>query len=209
MVFASSGGTIYGHAAEEQTLLTETTPRVPESFYGLTKSAAIDYLRLYHELHGLDYAALALGNVYGPRQTPYGEAGVIAIFAQAMLDRRPCVINGDGLNTRDFVHVSDVADAFVRAIGLGHGLINVSSAREHSVLEIHDALRRQIGHAEPHRFGPPLPGEVRRVCLDNSRALEQLGWAPKVSLQDGIRTVISWLESRAVRTSAGGAGAAE
>ncbi|MFF7725837.1 NAD-dependent epimerase/dehydratase family protein [Streptomyces sp. NPDC008001] len=203
VVFASSGGTIYGQAAEEEALLTETTPRVPESFYGLTKSAALDYLRIYHRIHGLEYAALALGNVYGPRQTPFGEAGVIAIFAQRMLDGRPCVINGDGLTTRDYVHVSDVADAFVRAVGAGHGLINISSATEHSVQEIHDAVRQETGGTEPPRFGPALPGEVRRVRLDNSRALEQLGWAPQVPLPSGIRSVVGWLRAEAAARPAG------
>jgi UDP-glucose 4-epimerase len=194
VVFASSGGTIYGVASQELLPTPETCPRVPTSYYGLTKSAAVDYLRLYHEIHGLDYVAIALGNVYGPRQNPFGEAGVVAIFARQMLAGQPCTINGDGLTTRDYVHVSDVADAFVRAVGRGHGLINVASARERTVLEIHDAVRKHIGGpvADP-RHGPALPGEVRRVCLDIARAAEQLGWRPRVGLDEGVGTVVTWL----------------
>lgn len=193
VVFATSGGTIYGQVRQQELPTPESCVRVPTSFYGLTKSAAVDYLRLYHDNYGLDYVALALGNVYGPRQTPFGEAGVIAIFAQRMLAGQPCVINGDGLTTRDYVHVADVADAFVRAVDHGHGLINVASAREHSVLEIHDAIRARIGNELPPVHGSPLPGEVRRVCLDITRASVELGWRPCVGLAEGIETVVTWL----------------
>jgi UDP-glucose 4-epimerase len=194
VVFASSGGTIYGVASQELLPTPETCPRVPTSYYGLTKSAAVDYLRLYHEIHGLDYVAIALGNVYGPRQNPFGEAGVVAIFARQMLAGQPCTINGDGLTTRDYVHVSDVADAFVRAVDRGHGLINVASAQERTVLEIHDAVRAQVGGplAAP-RHGAALPGEVRRVCLDISRAAKHLDWRPRVGLEEGVGTVVTWL----------------
>ena len=195
VVFASSGGTIYGAASRDLLPTPETCARVPASYYGLTKSAAVDYLRLYHEIHGLDYVAVALGNVYGPRQNPFGEAGVVAIFARQQLAGQPCTINGDGLTTRDYVHVRDVADAFVRAVDRGHGLINVASARERTVLEIHDAVRAAVGYgavAAP-RHGPALPGEVRRVCLDITRAAEQLGWRPRVGLAEGVGTVVTWL----------------
>jgi UDP-glucose 4-epimerase len=195
VVFASSGGTIYGAAGQDLLPTPETCARVPASYYGLTKSAAIDYLRLYHEIHGLNYVAIALGNVYGPRQNPFGEAGVVAIFARRQLAGLPCTINGDGLTTRDYVHVSDVADAFVRAISRGHGLVNIASARERTVLEVHDAVRAQVGDgtAAAPRHGPPLAGEVRRVCLDITRAAEQLDWRPRVGLEEGVGTVVTWL----------------
>jgi UDP-glucose 4-epimerase len=196
VVFAASGGTIYGLAGRDRLPTAETCPRVPTSFYGLTKSAAIDYLRLYHQIHGLDYAALALGNVYGPRQNPFGEAGLVAIFAQRMLSGKPCVINGDGLTTRDYVHVTDVADAFVRAIDRGHGLINVASAREHSVLDIYDAVCGHVGTAASVHHGPALPGEVRRVCLDVGRAARELNWRPRIELGEGVGTVVAWLAGR-------------
>jgi UDP-glucose 4-epimerase len=147
-----------------------------------------------HDAHGLPVTVVRFFNVYGPRQNPFGEAGVVAIFARQLLTGQPCTINGDGLTTRDYVHVSDVADAFVRAVGRGHGLINVASARERTVLEIHDAVRKHIGGpvADP-RHGPALPGEVRRVCLDIARAAEQLGWWPRVGLDEGVGTVVTWL----------------
>lgn len=193
VVFASSGGTIYGRASETLLPTPETCARVPTSYYGLTKAVALDYLRLYHEHHRLDYVALALGNVYGPRQTPFGEAGVVAIFAERMLSGKPCIINGDGLTTRDYVHVTDVAEAFVRAIHRGHGLINIASAQEHSVLEIYDAVRRHVGAAHPPVHSDPLPGEVRRVCLDIVRAADQLDWRPRIGLADGVGTVVAAL----------------
>ena len=201
VVFASSGGTIYGAASQQLLPTPETCSRVPASYYGLTKSVAVDYLRLYHDIHGLDYVAIALGNVYGPRQNPFGEAGVVAIFARQQLAGQPCTINGDGLTTRDYVHVSDVADAFVRAVDRGHGLINVASGRERTVLEIHDAVRAQVGGASTvPRHGAALPGEVRRVCLDITRAAEQLDWRPRVGLKEGVGTVVTWLarETRSV-----------
>ena len=195
VVFACSGGTIYGD--DENALpIREGHSREPLSFYGLTKSAAVDYLRLYRRNRGLDYAALALGNVYGPRQTPSGEGGVVAIFAHCMLSGQPCVINGDGLTTRDYVHVSDVADAFVRAADRGHGLINVASAQERSVLNIFRALQAATGSTEPPIFGPSLDGEVRRISLDINRAQRELGWSPKVGLRAGIESVIHWLSNR-------------
>lgn len=200
IVFASSGGTIFGTGSHGRLPTPETCARVPSSFYGLTKSVAVDYLRLYHDIHGLEYSALALGNVYGPRQTPFGEAGVVAIFAQRMLSGQPCVINGDGLNTRDYVYVSDVADAFVRAMDRGHGLINIASAHERSVLDIHEAVKKRVGRALPPQFGPPLSGEVRRVCLDIARAKEQLGWVPRTGLAEGVDSVVDWIASRPLRT---------
>ncbi|MER8105336.1 NAD-dependent epimerase/dehydratase family protein [Kitasatospora sp. NPDC094016] len=196
VVFASSGGTIYGPAGEDGVPIKESAGRVPSSFYGLTKSVAVDYLRLYHETYGLDYVALALGNVFGPRQTPFGEAGVVSIFAQHMLSGQTCVINGDGLQTRDYVHVSDVADAFVRAVDQGHGLINIGKGQESSVLDIHQAVEKRTGRSLPPRFGPPLAGEVRRGCLDPSRAQAQLGWTAGTTLEDGVDSVVSWLTAR-------------
>jgi UDP-glucose 4-epimerase len=197
VVFASSGGTIYGAGGERRLPTPETCARVPKSFYGLTKSVAGEYLRLYRELHGIESVALALGNVYGPRQSPFGEAGVVAIFAQRLLSGQSCLINGDGRTTRDYLHVSDVADAFVRAVDRGHGLINIGSGRERQVLEIHDRVAERVGSGPPPTFGAALPGEVRRVCLDIGRAAARLDWSPRVGLTDGIASVVDWLTGRA------------
>jgi UDP-glucose 4-epimerase len=197
VVFASSGGTIYAPSEDSAAPTIESHPRVPRSFYGLTKSMAGDYLRLYWEHYGLDYVSLALGNAYGPRQSPFGEAGVVAIFAKRMLTGQPCTINGNGLTTRDFVHVSDVADAFVRAMTRGHGLTNVGTARGVSVLEIYRILAEATGYDEQPLHGEPLPGEIQRVCLDFSKAHRELGWTPQVGLQQGIRSVIEWMAGTA------------
>ncbi|MGA5430149.1 NAD-dependent epimerase/dehydratase family protein [Streptomyces koyangensis] len=197
VVFASSGGTVYGTPAASELPIAESHPHRPLSFYGLTKSAASGYLRVYREQYGLSYAALALGNVYGPRQRPDGEAGVVSIFAGRMLAGLPCVINGDGETTRDYVHVRDVADAFVRAVDRGEGDINIGTGVETSVREIHRTLDEVLGLGHRPQFGPPLAGEVARVALDPARAAEQLGWRPTVGLVEGARSVCDWLRAEA------------
>jgi UDP-glucose 4-epimerase len=196
VVIASSGGTIYGPAAPESEPVTEQNPHHPMSFYGLTKSLASSYLRLYHEQFGLESAALALGNVYGPRQPPDGEFGVIAIFSQRMLDGMPCVVNGDGLTTRDYVHVSDVVAAFLAAAEHGNGLFNVGTGVETSVLDIHWLLAEKLGIDREPDFSTPLDGEVRRVWLDVTRSREELGWSARIPLSTGVDSVITWLRGR-------------
>ncbi|MGH9269377.1 MAG: NAD-dependent epimerase/dehydratase family protein, partial [Acidimicrobiales bacterium] len=142
VVFASSGGTIYGDPAPDDLPVTEDHPQRPLSPYGVAKRAAADYLGAYRELYELEYTALALANVYGPRQDPNGEAGVVAIFAGRLLDRRACTVFGDGEQTRDFVYVDDVVDAFVRAAAsdTGVGLGNVGTGVETSVNELHATM---------------------------------------------------------------------
>jgi len=191
VVFASSGGTIYG---EPDVLpIAEDAPLSPRSFYGQSKKAGTEYVRLFAEEHGMAYACLALGNVYGPRQNPQGEAGVIAIFAQRLLDGRACLVFGDGHNTRDYVYVDDVADAFVRALERGSGLINVGTGVETSVLDIHAALAKALDCDAAPVHEPALPGEVRRICLAVERAERELGWRPRVALEDGIPGVLDSL----------------
>lgn len=198
VTFATSGGTIYGDHGEEYLPLKETThPRTPASFYGLTKSTAVDYLRIYSEAFGLSSVALGLGNVYGPRQSPDGEAGVIAIFCKKLLKNEQCTINGDGDTTRDYVHVSDVVEAFYSASSKGQGLINIGTSVETSVNEIHDILAEKMGTKQSAIHGPALIGEVRRVSLDISRAKNQLDWTPKITnLSNGIETVINWMSTK-------------
>ncbi|WP_130799360.1 NAD-dependent epimerase/dehydratase family protein [Streptomyces otsuchiensis] len=193
VVFASSGGTIYGEPDPETLPLAEEAPLAPRSFYGLSKKYGAECVRLFAEEYGLAHASLALGNVYGPRQNPQGEAGVIAIFAQRLLAGRPCVVFGDGLNTRDYVYVDDVADAFVRALDRGTGLINIGTGVETSVLDIHAALARDTGTTAAPVHEPALAGEVRRISLGVGRAADQLGWRPATPLADGVPKVVSWL----------------
>ncbi|MGH9102643.1 MAG: NAD-dependent epimerase/dehydratase family protein, partial [Acidimicrobiales bacterium] len=144
VVFAASGGTLYGEPATLP--VDESAPQVPTSPYGVSKKAAVDYLHCYRELHGLDYCALALANVYGPRQDPHGEAGVVAIFAGRLLEGEACTVFGDGSQTRDFVYVDDVVDAFVRGAATGGGLVcNVGTGTETSVLELYRSMARAAG----------------------------------------------------------------
>jgi UDP-glucose 4-epimerase len=190
VVFASSGGTIYGQVREGLLPVAEDAPRCPESFYGLTKSAGVDYLRIFAAQHGMDHVALALGNVYGPRQDPDGEAGVVSIFADRLLAGEPCVVYGDGKTTRDYVYVGDVVDAVVRALTMGTGLINIGTGREVSVLEVHDALAGHLGVTTEPVHAPARQGEVRRICLDWLRAEVELGWRPRVDLAAGTSALL-------------------
>ncbi len=195
VTFSSSGGTIYGDHPESELPLTEETSRQPESFYGLTKSVMVDYLRLYKKSFGLESAALALGNVYGPRQSPFGEAGVVGIFGQRLLSGESCIVNGDGLTTRDYIHVSDVVRAFVAAGEQGQGLYNIGTGIETSVLDVFNTLADILSLDTEPTHGDPLPGEVRRVLLDTSKAEKELGWKAEVKFDEGARTVTEWLKS--------------
>ncbi len=190
VVFAASGGTLYGEPAPEDLPVRESHPQHPLSPYGVSKKAVIDYLVAYRALHSLEFAALALGNVYGPRQDPHGEAGVVAIFAERLRRGAPVTIYGDGTQTRDFVFVDDVVDAFVRASSKGGGLVcNIGTGNEVSVNEVFCALAGVAGRDLPPVFAPPRPGELRRSCLDITRATIQLGWRPWTALEDGLRAV--------------------
>lgn len=189
IVFASSGGTIYGEPDPTDLPVTEDHPRRPTSFYGLTKSVAVDYLRLYRDHFGVPSTALALGNVYGPRQDPGGEAGVVTIFAGRLRRGLPCIINGDGSTTRDYVHVSDVSRAVLRALNRGDGLINIGTGIETSVSRIYELMSAVIPATVDVVYGPGLPGEVRRVALSVRNASTTLGWEPTVQLEDGLLAV--------------------
>ncbi len=195
VVFAGSGGTLYG---TPQTIPTpETHPQHPVSPYGVSKKAVVDYLHYYREVHELDYTVLALANVYGPRQDPHGEAGVVAIFAGKLLAGQTPTIYGDGKQTRDFVFVEDVADAFVRAADQGGGLIvNIGTGVETSVQELYDLMAGSLGFQEAPRYDPPRPGELRRSALDPARAGSQLGWRPWTPLEEGLGRTIQWFEGQ-------------
>jgi UDP-glucose 4-epimerase len=159
----------------------------------VAKKVVDDYLYAYERLHGLDYTALALANVYGPRQDPNGEAGVVAIFAGRLLAGQRCTIFGDGKQTRDFVYVDDVVDAFVRAIDGGAGaLLNIGTGVETSVNELYESMASAAGVTEPAEYAPARPGELARSSLDPTLAGEQLGWSPKTSLDQGAASVLAW-----------------
>lgn len=194
VVFASSGGTIYGEPDPADLPLKESHAQRPRSPYGVAKKAVGDYLDAYRELYGLEYTALALGNVYGPRQDPQGEAGVVAIFASRLLAGEPCTIYGDGFQTRDYVFVDDVVDAFARAAERGDGLlINVGTGVETSVNQLYATLAQVAGVDLPAVQAPSRPGELARSALDNARAAIQLGWKPWTDLRTGSAAVLDHL----------------
>jgi UDP-glucose 4-epimerase len=193
--FAASGGTLYGSPDEIPT--REAAPWLPESPYGVSKKAAVDYLHCYREVHGLEYVALALANVYGPRQDPHGEAGVVAIFAGKLLAHERPTIFGDGGQTRDFVYVDDVVDAFFRGVERGAGLlINIGTGVETSVQQLHDAMARLCSVKEPAQYAPPRAGELLRNALDPGRAAIHLGWQPWTSLDDGLARTLEHFKGR-------------
>ncbi len=193
-VFASSGGTIYG---EPDTLpVKETHPQLPLSPYGIAKKAGHDYLRYYSEVHGLSGVTLALANVYGPRQDPSGEAGVVAILGGLMLEGRRPTLFGDGTQTRDFVYVDDVVDAFLAAVEKGSAeVINIGTGIETRIIDLYDSIARLVGFEEKPSFAPKRTGELLHISLDNSKARDVLGWRPKTPLESGLQKTLDWLRS--------------
>jgi UDP-glucose 4-epimerase len=194
VVFASSGGAIYGDT--EQIPTPEEHPAMPASLYGAAKLCAEAYGGVYAQLYGLEFVPLRYANVYGPRQDPHGEAGVVAIFARKLLggDGTP-VINGDGTQRRDYVYVGDVVHANLLAAladASALGPYNVGTGRETDVNQLFAMLRDACGVAAEPEHGPAKPGEQRRSCLDASRAQRLLGWSPHVSLWDGLRTTVDY-----------------
>jgi UDP-glucose 4-epimerase len=194
VVFASSGGTIYG--AVDDLPVREGHPQRPGSPYGVTKKAISDYLHYYREIRDLEYTSLALANVYGPRQDPHGEAGVIAIFCGMLLGGERPTIYGDGEQTRDFVYVDDAVDAFVRAIDKGGGLVcNIGTGTETSVQQLFDIMSRLTGFRDPARYAPPRTGELRRISLDPGRAGIHLGWKPWTTVDEGLARTLDWFKA--------------
>ncbi|MFZ4668582.1 MAG: NAD-dependent epimerase/dehydratase family protein [Microthrixaceae bacterium] len=193
VVFASSGGTIYGDVDPDDLPVTEAQAQAPVSPYGVSKKVVTDYLHAYRELHQLEYTSLALANVYGPRQDPHGEAGVVAIFAGRLLSGERCTIFGDGGQTRDYVFVDDVVDAFFRAADRGSGLLcNIGTGAETSVNDLYAAMALNAGVATEAEHAPARAGELARSCLDATRAKLHLGWEPFTQLPEGTAAVIDW-----------------
>ncbi|HEX6331358.1 MAG TPA: NAD-dependent epimerase/dehydratase family protein [Actinomycetota bacterium] len=194
VVYAASGGTVYGEPRKLPVKETALGGARPVSPYAISKKVVIDYLAFYERYHGIEWTALALANVYGPRQDPHGEAGVIAIFSSAMLAGRSPTIFGDGNQTRDYVFVDDVVHAFALAADRGNGrLINVGTAVETSVNGLYRMLAEIVGFTgEPGR-GPARAGDLRRSALDISAAEEALGWRPWTYLEDGLGETAAFL----------------
>jgi UDP-glucose 4-epimerase len=198
VVFAASGGTLYGEPDVGDLPVRESHPHRPLSPYGVSKKSAIDYLVAYRELHAVEFCALALANVYGPRQDPHGEAGVVAIFADRLVSGEAVTIFGDGEQTRDFVFVDDVVDAFVRAATRGGGLVlNIGTGRELSVNELARVMAAAAGTSTPPLYAPLRAGELQRSALDPQRAGIHLGWTSWTELSPGVGAVLDHVRRRA------------
>ena len=191
VIYSSSGGAVYGDTAELPT--PEDQPARPVSPYGVSKLTVELYLGCWASLYGIGWVALRYANVYGPRQSPLGEAGVVAIFSHRLLAGDCAVINGDGLQTRDYVYVGDVADANLRALERGDasGPVNIGTGVETSVVELFGHLRTAVGGTGSAEHGPAKPGEQRRSALAIARAVRVLGWEPRVPLADGLRQTVA------------------
>jgi UDP-glucose 4-epimerase len=189
VVFASTGGAIYGDEAPIPT--PETADRHPVSPYGTSKLAAEEYVATWSRLHGMPNVTLRLGNVYGPRQEPHGEAGVVAIFSDHLLREAAPTVYGNGEQSRDYVHVSDVVDAFRAAASSGApGLFNVGTGIETSVNRLLDILQSAAGTALEPRFEPLRSGELIRSALDAGRLRGELGWLPRVPAEEGLAATL-------------------
>lgn len=194
IIFASSGGTVYGE--QKYFPADEKHPTHPISPYGAAKLATENYLYYFYNAYGLKYISLRYANIYGPRQDPYGEAGVVAIFSSKMIEGKSAVINGDGLQTRDYVYVGDAVDANLRAIESDFvGPLNIGTGRETTVVRLFNILKKVSGKdsiKEAH--GPSREGEQRRSQLSNKLAGKMLGWQPKVSIEEGLKLTYHWFK---------------
>ena len=194
VIFSSSGGTVYGEISEGAA--GEETPFHPLSPYGISKMCFEYYLDFYFHEHGVEYTTLRYGNVYGPRQDPHGEAGVVAIFTRAMLSGKALTINGDGLYYRDYVYVSDVAEANLLAVDKGDNrAYNIATRMATDVNEIFRLIKKITGFTGEGQYGPARPGDLRRCVLDISRARAELGWEPRVKLEEGFRKTVAFFQN--------------
>jgi UDP-glucose 4-epimerase len=195
VLFSSTGGAIYGE--QEAFPAPESHPTRPVSPYGVAKLASERYLFFYFVTYRIGYAALRYANVYGPRQNPHGEAGVVAIFCEKLLRGEQPVINGDGTQTRDYVYVGDLVRANVAALDSDFvGGVNLGTGIETDVNTIFRLLAQLCGSSTPERHGPAKPGEQRRSVIDNALAGRVLGWQPQVSLEQGLRETLAFFRAR-------------
>lgn len=191
VVYVTSGGTVYGDPvivpADESTVVRPLSP------YGASKLAVETYLPVYRSMMELEYSIIRLANIYGPRQDPHGEAGVVAIFARAMLAGKSLTVFGDGNDERDYVYVEDVVDAIVRSsAGSLTGPYNVGTGIGTSTNRIFEIVAEHCEYKESAVHGPPRPGDINRISLNSSKAASELGWTPKVALEDGLKTTVDW-----------------
>jgi UDP-glucose 4-epimerase len=195
VVFASSGGAAYGE--QDVFPAPESHATRPASPYGVAKVASELYLSCFQQMYGLPFVALRYANVYGPRQNPHGEAGVVAIFASRALAKQPCTIYGDGLQTRDFVFVADVVRANVAALTTDFvGAVNIGTGREIDINTVYAQIARAAGFPTPATHAPGKIGEQRRSSIDPAFASKVLSWRPEVGFETGIDRTVSWFRGR-------------
>ena len=207
-IFSSSGGAQYGDLVEIPTV--EEVAKDPLSPYGIAKLTVEYYMSYFSRVHGLDTVGLRYANVYGPRQDPHGEAGVVAIFCQRILSGAALTAYGDGLQTRDYVFVEDVARANLLAAEASLALpvrlddrgFNIGTGVETTVIGLADELQRAAGVTLPLQHAPARPGEQRRSCLAHAKAADILGWTPRVSLSDGLAATLEYFRTEATRAPA-------
>lgn len=191
VIFASSGGAIYGE--QERFPADEDHPTHPVSPYGISKLAAEHYLYYYGRTYGLQWTSLRFGNVFGPRQDPFGEAGVVAIFTLKLLQNEQPVINGTGKQTRDYIAVDDVVDANMAVLNGGvNDTFNVGTGRETSVNQLFRLLAEAVGSPIKERYGPERRGEQLRSCLDATKLTKALDWEPRLSLAEGLKRTVEY-----------------
>jgi UDP-glucose 4-epimerase len=193
VVFASTGGAIYGECNGPA---PEDAERRPVAPYGVAKLAGEEYLAAYNRLYGTGHVSVRYGNVYGPRQDPHGEAGVVAIFLGRLAAGEAPRIFGDGTQTRDYVYAGDVAHATLSAVRREGGVFNVGTGAETSVVELYELCRRVAGSSLEAEPAPARLGELQRSVLDAGKAERELGWRPEVSLEDGLRRTWEWISGR-------------
>jgi UDP-glucose 4-epimerase len=193
IVFSSTGGAIYG---ECDAPAREDHPRAPLAPYGVSKLAGEEYIAAYNRLYGAEHVSLRYGNVYGPRQDPKGEAGVVAIFMKRLREGETPKIFGDGTQTRDYVYVGDVVAATLAAAGHPGGVLNVGTGVETSVAELYERIQRVAGVQREPEFAESRPGELQRSVLDASLAKRELGWEPQHSLDAGLAETWAWISDR-------------
>jgi len=195
VIFSSSGGTIYGECAKKAP--DEKAAARPLSPYGITKHALEFYLNFYSELYGMKFTALRYANVYGPRQDPHGEAGVVAIFSQRMLDNENLFIFGDGRQTRDYVYVGDVVSANLKALGAGHNqIINIGTGRLTSVNALFKQMASLAGYDKKPVYKPARPGELMKSFLDCRKAKKILRWQPSMPIEKGLKETIEYFAGK-------------
>jgi UDP-glucose 4-epimerase len=197
IVYANSGGAIYGDVVPDELPAIEETSISPLSPYGVSKYVVEQYLEMYAQVRQLEYTSLRLPNVYGPRQDPTGEAGVIAIFLRKMLADEPITVFGDGKSSRDYTYVSDVAAAFLKSASLpGRNVFNIGTGIGTTVLELVSMLSRATGFDREPDFVPPRVGEVAKISLDATHASNELGWRPLINIETGLSQTAAYYASQ-------------